>query len=74
MTHHRTPNTIAEMVACLDALAAATRDGDITAYRAALADAETRGATTEQIRDAWRWGERGARVLKFDYRGEPIGG
>lgn len=70
MTDPTTPNTIAEMVACLDNLAAATRAGNITAYRAALADAENLGATTEQIFDAWRWGERGARTLEFDHRGE----
>lgn len=72
MNDHTTPSIIAGMTACLDALAVATRAGDIDAYRDALTLAEDRGATTDQIIDAWRWGERGARTLDFDYRGEPL--
>lgn len=53
----------------LDALAAAARGGDRTAYRIRLHDAQLVGLTEEQIRDSYQWGRRGMGAAGFDYRG-----
>lgn len=64
--------SIADVVAALDALAAAARDTDREAYLAALGLADAVQATEEQVLDAYRWGRRGMGPTDlFDHRGDP---
>lgn len=64
--------SIGDVVAALDALAAAARKTDRDAYLAALERADALSATEEQVLDAYRWGRRGMGSTElFDHRGEP---
>lgn len=62
---------IADVVAALDALAAAARRPDRDGYLAALQRARGVDVTEAQILDAYRWGRRGMGATDlFDHRGQ----
>lgn len=62
--------TISRTLGTLDALAAAAREGNVSAYRDALEVANKQGLTSEQILDAYQWGRRGKGSADFDVAGQ----
>lgn len=64
------PPSLGEVLGTLNELAAAAHADDAERYRAALTVADRQGLHDDQVKDAYRWGGRGAAA--FTWRGEEI--